>query len=416
MEKAFLEELYVTAVRAADPESAVAKRLPKHPRGRTVVIGAGKAAVPMLRGLRSNWDGSLSGVIVAQEAQNEDRSDLRVYEASHPLPDERGLKAAAQLRNAIKGLSEEDLVIALISGGGSALLPAPPAGFTLADEQALGTVLLRSGAPIAAVNAVRKHFSDIKGGRLAASTKAKMHTLVVSDIPGDVAAQVASGPTIPDEATRQDALEAIRYYHLPIPAHVLSHIASAEAEAPKPSDPIFAGHEHAVVASSRLSLNMAADLARRQGVRAAILSDALQGEAREAGGFHAALTREIREHAQPFSAPVVLLSGGETTVTVRGRGKGGRNGEFLLAWAIAMDGLPGVSAIAADTDGIDGSEHNAGAFADGTTAQRLRDRGLDPRQCLADNNSYAAFSALGDLLVTGPTGTNVNDFRAIFIR
>ncbi len=411
----FLAGLYARAVAAADPAAAIARNLPEPPIGRTVVIGAGKAAMPMAQALRESWQGPLEGVIVTRDRGHAVIPGISILEASHPLPDERGLAAGQCLMELVRSLAPDDLVIALISGGGSSLLPAPPVGLTLADEIEVGRVLLESGAPISAMNTVRKHLSTIKGGRLAAYTRARVHSLVVSDIPGDVASQVASGPTLPDATTRQDALDIVARFNMKLPDHVMDYLASPLADAPRPNDAVFTHHSHAIVASARLSLLAAAAEAERQSWATAILSDELEGEAREAGAFHAALARQSVRHNAPFEAPVVMLSGGETTVTIRGQGKGGRNGEFLLAWALAMDGVKGVCAIAADTDGIDGSEDNAGAFADGTTAGRLRQLGLDGRQLLARNDSYSAFAALGDLFVTGPTGTNVNDFRAICI-
>lgn len=411
----FLAGLFAQAVAAADPAATIARNLPEPPRGRTVVIGAGKAAVPMAQALRACWHGALEGIVVTRDRGEAAIDGITILEASHPLPDERGLLAGQRLMSLVGSLTADDLVIALISGGGSSLLPAPPAGMTLADEIAVGRILLESGAPISAMNTVRKHLSTIKGGRLAASTSARVHSLVVSDVPGDVASQVASGPTLPDASTRQDALDIVARFGMKLPGHVMAHLRSATADAPRPDDPVFRRHSHAIVASARLSLLAAAAKAENESWAAAILADDLEGEAREAGAFHASLCRQIAHHNAPFKAPIVLLSGGETTVTIRGQGRGGRNGEFLLAWALAMDGVEGVSALAADTDGIDGSEDNAGAFADGTTAGRLRQLGLDGRELLARNDSYSAFAALGDLFVTGQTGTNVNDFRAICI-
>jgi hydroxypyruvate reductase len=370
----------------------------------------------MLVALRAVWTGALDGVVVTQDSGGILVDGVEIVEASHPLPDERGLAAVRKIERLVSSLAPDDLVIALVSGGGSSLLPSPPPGFTLDDEIAVGRALLNSGASISAMNTVRKHFSTIKGGRLSASTRARVHTLILSDIPGDVASQVASGPTLPDASIREDALAVIARHSMVLPPKVMEHLASRQADAPHPDEIVFAGHTHAVVGSARLALKAAADEVRQNGYKAMVLADNLEGEAREAGLFHAAVTRQVRRDDEPMQSPVVLLSGGETTVTMRGRGKGGRNGEFLLAWAMAVDGLDSVYALAADTDGIDGSESNAGAFADGTTAGRLRNIGLDGRKLLADNDSFAAFSALGDLFVTGPTGTNVNDFRAIFVR
>jgi len=307
--------------------------------------------------------------------------------------------------------------VALICGGGSALLPAPPEGFSLEDEQALNRQLLASGMPISGMNTVRKHFSRIKGGRLAlAAHPARVHTLLISDIPGDNPAHVASGPTIPDAATRAEALRLIAQYGLELPETVLAHIGSPAADAPQPDDPRLSRNTHAVIASAKLSLEAAAQYAEARGIRAHILSDSIEGESREAGRVHAAIAREIALNDRPFARPALLLSGGETTVTHHGKGKGGRNSEFLLAFALGIAGLEGVHGFAADTDGIDGSEDNAGAFCDGTSAERLRAMGTDPAALLADNDAWTAFDTLGDLFITGPTGTNVNDLRAILVR
>ncbi len=303
-----------------------------------------------------------------------------------------------------------------MSGGGSSLLPAPPPGLDLADEIALNDALLRCGAPIGAMNAVRKHVSTVKGGRLAASSRAPVASLILSDIPGDVPHLVASGPTVPDSATRAEALRVVAEYGLDLPPRVTAHLASPAADGPLPGDPRFAGHTRRIVASAAISLDAAAAEAERRGVPAVILSDAVEGEARDIGLMHAALAREVAMRGRPFARPVVILSGGETTVTVRGGGRGGRNAEFLLSFALAADGLPGLTALAADTDGIDGSEANAGAFADGGTAAMMRAAGLDPRALLVANDSYTAFAAADALFHTGPTGTNVNDFRAILLR
>jgi hydroxypyruvate reductase len=317
----------------------------------------------------------------------------------------------------VSGLSHDDLVVGLISGGGSALLPAPAPGLTLDDEQAINRALLASGAPIAVMNLIRNQFSTIKGGRLALrASPARVATLVVSDVPGDDPAIVASGPTIPIAGTRELARKYVNLYRLALPPAAQSLLEGDEHPAPLADDPHLAENTVRIIASAALSLEAAADLARGQGIEAAILSDAIEGESRDVAQVHAAIAREIAQRNRPFSKPVVLLSGGETTVTLRGTGRGGRNAEFLLAFAIAIDGVPGITALAADTDGIDGSEDNAGAFCDGTTATRLRKAGIDPLAALANNNAYSAFAAIGDLLVTGPTGTNVNDFRAIIIR
>jgi hydroxypyruvate reductase len=413
----FLKSLFDAAVRAADPLTGIKAHLPDRPKGRTVVIGAGKGAAQMAQALESVWDGALEGLVVTRYGYGCETRGIEIIEAAHPVPDATGLAAATRLMETVNGLTEDDLVIALICGGGSALLPAPPDGLTLEDEIALNEMLLASGAPISAMNVVRKHLSTIKGGRLAAATKARVVSLIVSDIPGDNPAHVASGPTVPDGSTRHDALEIIRQYGLQLPQAALDHLNSPKADAPRPDDPVFAGHEYHIIASAGVSLEAAAALAKSQGIEPAILSDAMEGESRDVALVHAAIAREVSARDRPFSKPVVILSGGETTVTLKAKGgKGGRNGEFALAMALAIDGQEGIHILAADTDGIDGSQDNAGAFADGGTARRLRAAGLDPRRLLDGNDSYSGFAATGDLFETGPTGTNVNDFRAILIR
>lgn len=414
--RAFLAGLFDAAVAAADPERALAAHLPSRPEGRTVVVGAGKGAAQLAAAFERLWGDPVEGVVVTRYGYACATRHVRVLEAAHPVPDAAGLAASAALLKAVEGLTADDLVVALVCGGGSALLPAPPEGLTLEDEIAVNAALLASGAPISAMNAVRKHVSRIKGGRLAlAAHPAKVVSLVVSDIPGDDPALVASGPTVPDAVGRETALAVIARYGMSLPAAVMRHIERAESAAPRPDDPRLARNETHVIASARLSLEAAAARAQAQGVAAAILSDAIEGEAREVARVHGAMAREIAARGRPFAAPVVLLSGGETTVTLRGRGKGGRNSEFALSLSQDIEGLAGVAALAADTDGIDGSEDNAGAFADGSTRARLRAAGRDPAAMLADNDAWTAFDAIGDLFVTGPTGTNVNDFRAVLI-
>ncbi|RWX74656.1 glycerate kinase [Neorhizobium lilium] len=412
----FLASLFDEAVRAADPVTGIRSNLPEKPKGRTIVIGAGKGAAQMAKALETVWDGKLEGVVVTRYGYGCETRNIDIIEASHPVPDAAGFVASRRLLDTVRDLSKDDLVIALICGGGSALLPAPPAGMTLDHEIAVNEALLASGAPISAMNVVRKHLSTIKGGRLAASTQARVLSLIVSDIPGDNPAHVASGPTIPDRSTRHDAIKIAAQYALKLPRAAIEHLHSEAADAPLVDDPVFVNNRHHIVASAGVSLEAAARMARRQGVEAVILSDSIEGEARDVALVLAAIAREIEARNRPFSKPVVLLSGGETTVTLRNKGgKGGRNGEFALAMAMAIDGYE-IDVLAADTDGIDGSENNAGAFADGGTVKRIRAMGLDPRRLLDGNDSYLGFAAIGDLFETGPTGTNVNDFRAILVR
>lgn len=416
-DRALLDRLFRAAVAAADPETALRAHLPTPPRGRTVVVGAGKGAAQLAQAFERLWPHPLEGVVVTRYGYGAPCERVRVLEAAHPVPDAAGLAAAAALMDAVSGLGEDDLVVALVCGGGSALLPAPPAGLTLADEQAVNAALLASGAPISAMNAVRKHVSRIKGGRLAlAAWPARVVSLVVSDIPGDDPALVASGPTVADGTDRQAALKVVDTWNLALPEAVMAHLKSAAAEAPRPDDPRLARAETRVIASARLSLEAAAAAAAAEGITAAILSDAVEGEAREVARVMGAIAREVATRNRPFARPVVLLSGGETTVTLRSRGgRGGRNSEFALSLSGDIAGLA-VTALAADTDGIDGTEDNAGAFCDGSTRARLKALGDDAAARLAANDAWGAFDGLGDLYVTGPTGTNVNDFRAILVR
>lgn len=415
--KTFLTSIFNAAVAAADPERTIRDHLPAKPKGRTIVIGAGKGSAQMAAAFEKVWDGPIEGLVVTRYGYGTKCERIEIIEAAHPVPDAAGLEASRRLLEKVRGLTADDLVVALISGGGSALLPAPAGGLTLADEIAVNEALLASGAPIAAMNTIRKHLSTIKGGRLAAAAHpAKVVSLVVSDIPGDNPALVASGPTVPDTGSREDALASIAAYGMKLPASVMAHINSPAADAPRPDDPRFAGNEVQLTASAGVSLEAAAAEARRQGIEAVILSDSIEGEAREVGGVHASIAREVATRNRPFQKPVLILSGGETTVTLRAKGKGGRNSEFLLAFAIGISGMEGVHALAADTDGIDGSEDNAGAFADGSTVSRMRTAGVDAEAMLAANNAWTAFNAVGDLFVPGPTGTNVNDLRAILIR
>lgn len=417
-DKSLLTDLFDAAILAADPDTVLRAHLPEPPKGRLIVVGAGKGAAQMAAAFERLWGGVPEGVVVTRYGYAVPCRHIRVLEAAHPVPDAAGLVASQALLQAVSGLTEDDLVVAMICGGGSALLPAPPDGLTLEDEQSLNSALLRSGAPIGVMNAIRKHVSRIKGGRLAAAAyPARVLTLVISDVPGDDPSQVASGPTVPSAVTVEEARRMVATYEIDLPPRVAAHLDSDEARAPDPDDAVFRNVETRVVASAALSLEAAARAAEAKGVPAVILSDAIEGEARDIGLMHAAIAREIAARNRPFAAPVVLLSGGETTVTLRGAGGcGGRNTEFLLSFARGIDGQSGIAALAADTDGIDGSEDNAGAFADGTTASRMRAAGVDPAAALADHTAWSAFDAADDLFVPGPTGTNVNDFRAILVR
>ncbi|MFO1359039.1 glycerate kinase [Plasticicumulans sp.] len=412
-----LRALFDAAVAAAQPALSLAAFLPEAPRGRTVVIGAGKAATTMAQALDAAWPAALSGVVVTRHGQRQPCRRIEVLEAAHPVPDAHSVAAAARMLDAVRGLGADDLVICLISGGGSSLLVQPAAGLTLADKQAINRALLASGADIAAMNCVRKHLSAIKGGRLAAAcAPARVVTLAISDVPGDEPAVIASGPTVADATSCTDALAILDRYRIALPPAVRAALEAGELETPKPDDPCFARCEYHLIATPMRSLEAAAAVARAAGVTPLILGDALEGEAAEVAKVHAGIARSIAQHGRPLAAPCVLLSGGETTVTVRGRGRGGRNVEFLLALAVALDGHPRVHALAADTDGVDGAEDIAGALCDPTTLARARALGIDPKASLADNDGHGFFGALGDALVTGPTDTNVNDFRAILVR
>ncbi len=415
--RTFFVSLYDAAVAAADPARVIGSHLPQKPTGRTVVIGAGKGSAQMASAFEDVWDGPLEGLVVTRYGYAVPCQSIEVVEAAHPVPDAAGLEGARRLLDTVSDLSEDDLVVALVSGGGSALLPAPAGSLTLDDEIAVNQALLASGAPISAMNTIRKHVSAIKGGRLAAAAwPAKVVTLLVSDIPGDRPSLVSSGPTVPDASTRQDALRLVETWRIALPEAVMDHLRSPDADAPHPDDARFIRNEAHIIASAAVSLEAAAEVARAQGIEAVILSDAIEGEAREVGSVHAAVAREVALKDRPFRKPVVILSGGETTVTLRGKGKGGRNTEFLLSLALGIDGVDGIHAFAADTDGIDGSEDNAGAFADFSTVSRLRSAGLDPRAMVGENDAWTAFGAIGDLFVPGPSGTNVNDLRAVLVR
>ena len=413
---ALLTKMFDAAIKAADPLASLKVHLPDKPKGRTVVIGAGKGAAQMAAAFEQLWGDPVSGAIVTRYGYAAACKHVKVLEASHPVPDGAGLAATSALFEAVEGLGPDDLVVALICGGGSSLLPGPPEGLTLSDEQALNEALLASGAPIGAMNAIRKHCSRIKGGRLAqAAYPARVVSLVVSDVPGDDPAQVASGPTVPDDVTLEDALVLIESLRIVLPEAIKTHLAKESSRAPDPLDDRFARNSVTVVASAGISLDAAAAVGRDAGYSVSTLSDAIEGEARDIGLMHAALAKQVADKNAPFKKPSILLSGGETTVTLRGKGRGGRNTEFLLSFAQAIEGTHGISALAADTDGIDGSEDNAGAFADGQSVLRMRAGGVDPRAALSGNDAWSAFDAAGDLFVPGPTGTNVNDLRAIVI-
>jgi glycerate 2-kinase len=416
-----LLDMYAAAVSAVSAEKCLPAFLPEFfPKsssgGRTLVLGAGKGAAAMARTVEQHWPGEIGGLVVTRYAHGADCKRIEVVEAAHPVPDEAGRRAAGRMMEMARNLSENDLVLCLISGGGSALLALPADGITLEQKQAINKALLKSGATISEMNCVRKHFSAIKGGRLAlACAPARVVTLMISDVPGDDPGVIASGPTLPDPTTCADALAILRKYRIDIPANMEQHLASGAGETPKPDDPRFARNTHHVIATAQQALEAAAATARAAGITPYILSDDIEGEARDIGMMHAALARQVALRGQPFKPPCVLISGGETTVTVRGGGRGGRNAEFLLSLAATLRGLPGIYALAVDTDGIDGSEDNAGALYYPDSISRAEALGLRARAMLGNNDGYGFFSALGDLVVSGPTRTNVNDFRAILI-
>jgi hydroxypyruvate reductase len=413
----FLLDLYTSAVDAVTAEKCLPAYLPQPPeRGRTLVIGAGKAAAAMAKVVEDHWPGEIAGMVVTRYGHGKDCSRIEVVEAAHPVPDEAGRRAAKRMMDMVHGLTEDDLVLCLISGGGSALLALPADGITLQQKQAINRALLKSGATISEINCVRKHLSAIKGGRLAlACAPARVVTLLISDVPGDDPEIIASGPTLPDRSTCAEALAILRKYELDVPAEVKRHLESGVGETPKPADPLFARNTHRVIATAQHALEAAAAAASAAGITPYILSDGIEGESRDIGLMHAAIAKQIALRGQPFRKPCVLISGGETTVTVHGTGRGGRNAEFLLSLATALDGHPGIYAIACDTDGIDGSEDNAGALYHPHSMQRAAALGLKPRVLLENNDGYGFFNALGDLVVSGPTRTNVNDFRAVLI-
>ena len=408
--------MFDAAVAAADPKTCLPAHLPAPASGRTLVVGAGKASATMAQALERNWRGDLSGLVVTRYGHAVPCERIEIVEAAHPVPDENGQKAAARILEMVRGLTPDDLVICLISGGGSALLALPADGLTLADKQAVNRALLRSGATISEMNCVRKHLSAIKGGRLAAAASpARVVTLLISDVPGDDPAVIASGPTVADPTTYADALAVLCKYDIAEPASVLGHLEKAGDETPDKDDSRLAGASTILVATPQASLEAAAAVARRAGATPIILSDRIEGEASEVAKVHAAIARQIAAHGQPAAAPAVILSGGETTVTVRGSGRGGRNAEFLLSLAIALEGAEKIHAIACDTDGIDGMEDNAGALIGPDTWCRAEAAGIDLKARLADNDAYGVFAALDSLVMTGPTLTNVNDFRAILV-
>ncbi|MCC3305818.1 glycerate kinase [Sneathiella sp. HT1-7] len=416
----FLTDLFAAATAAADPRETLFQHLPPLPKGRTVVIGAGKAAASMAQAVEENWKGPLEGLVITRYEHGLPLKKIKVVEAGHPVPDKEGAEAANDILRSLEGLTEDDLVLCLISGGGSSLLAKPGDGITLEEKKAVTKALLASGANITEMNTLRKHLSAIKGGRLAvAAYPAKVVTLMISDVPGDDPAVIASGPTVPDATTSADARAVLEKYNIDIPPSIDAYLNSPASKTPEPDHPAFANAQSIMIATPQASLRAAADLAGSNGITPIILGDSIEGEARDVASVMAAIARQVKLYDQPAAKPCVLISGGETTVTVKANdgdtGRGGRNCEFLLALALHLNGLGGVYALACDTDGIDGTEDNAGAIITPDTLKRASEAGLNAKEYLARHDSYCLFDALGDLIKTGPTRTNVNDFRAILI-
>jgi hydroxypyruvate reductase len=412
--RAFLRSLFQAAVDAAGAQHCVPPNLPPPPSGRTVIVGAGKAAAAMAKAVENHWphDRPLSGLVITRYGHGVPCRSVEVIEAGHPVPDEAGVAAAQRMLAAVEGLGQDDLVLALISGGGSSLFALPAPGISLADKQAVTRALLKSGAPISEFNCVRKHLSAVKGGRLAlAAAPARVVSLIISDVPGDDPATVASGPTVADPTTRQEALAILNKRDIAAPAAVREWLESSASETPKPGDPAFARVDNRIIATARDALDAAVHLAEERGFEAINLGDRIEGEARDVARAHVELALRCAKEGRRC----VIISGGETTVTVKGNGRGGRNAEYLLALAEALEGAPGISAIACDTDGIDGTETNAGAIIAPDTLPRAESYGLDAQAMLANNDGYGFFEKLGDLVETGPTRTNVNDFRALLV-
>jgi hydroxypyruvate reductase len=407
--RSLLEASFRAAVAAADPQHIVAPHLPPPPKGRTYVAAAGKAAASMAAAVEAQWQGPLAGIAITRYGHGLPSQRIRVVEAGHPVPDEAGEKAAREILESTKALGPDDLLLALLSGGGSSLLSLPAADVPIADLKAVTSQLLKSGAAIQEMNTVRKHLSAIHGGRLAAASRAPVLALIISDVTGDDPTHIASGPCAPDPTTYEDAREILQRYRVAPPDSVRARLGHARDETPKPGDAAFTHTRNVVIATAHRSLEAAAAVFEHEGVTPVILGDTVTGEAAEVAKVMAALVHEIRTHRKPWKPPVALISGGECTVTISGEGgRGGRCAEFLLSLGIETGGA---WAIACDTDGIDGSEDNAGAIL---TPDSMR-RGPDARAMLARHDSYGFFAALGDLVVTGPTRTNVNDYRAILV-
>lgn len=411
-----LTAMFSAAVQAAQPHRCISQHLPEKPKGRLIVIGAGKASAAMARAVEAHWPGELSGIVVTRYGYKVPCERIEIIEAAHPVPDRAGLEAAQRILTTVENLTPDDTVLCLISGGGSALLPLPLAGISLEDKQQVNRALLKSGATISEMNCVRRHLSAIKGGRLAvACHPAKVVTLLISDVPGDDPCDIASGPTVGDPTSCHDALGIVRRYGIDLPASVRLVLESGDGETIKPTDERLKNSTVKIIAAPQLALEAAAKVAADANVHAHILSDSIEGEARDVGKVMAAIARQIAKRGEPFQFPCVLISGGETTVTVRGQGRGGRNVEFLLSLGVSLNGHPGIYALAGDTDGVDGQEEIAGAYLAPDSLERAWAKGIHPRESLDNNDGHGFFNALGDSVITGPTLTNVNDFRAILV-
>jgi glycerate 2-kinase len=411
-----LLDMFRGAVDSASPTKCVPRFLPSPPKGRTVVVGAGKAGAAMASAVEAHWDGPLDGLVITRDGHSVPCRRIEVVEASHPVPDSRGLEATRRILQKVSHLNSDDLVLVLMSGGASSLLALPAEGIDLEDKRAINKALLACGAHIGEINTVRKHLSAIKAGRLtAAAAPARIVTLAISDVPGDDPSVIGSGPTVGDRSTRTDALAVLAKYRIPVRSSVGKYLNDPTSETPKPGDVCFGSSSYRIIATLQVALEAAARIARDAGIAPLILGSSIEGEAREVGIVHAGIARQCCDWGQPLDIPCVLLSGGETTVTMRGKGRGGPNAEFVLSLGLASAGRNGIWALAGDTDGIDGSEDNAGVILQPDFWERLGRAGLDPRASLADNDAYGLFSAIGCLVVTGPTLTNVNDFRAVLI-